>query len=209
MIYIRTNGGEVQATVNLTITDVIHKDDFSDPSTGWVVASSDAGEAKYEDGRYHLLTRRPDDIIVGKNPAIGQLGDFLLEVDVRSLSTARDASYGVTFRQKDIDRSDNFYYFQVSSRSGRYRIERLSNGVWTTLRDWTDSNQIKNAPAVNRLKVVCEGAQIELYVNGASLATIADDSFREGFVGLAAGPGLEAGSTVDVVFDNIAIYFPD
>ncbi len=208
-IDIETNGGSLQIAVNLTITNVIYEDDFSDSSSGWTVGSSDTGEARYGNGGYRLLTKRTSSIIAGTNPAIGQLSDFVLEVDAKSLSSARDSSYGVILKQQDTSRFDNLYYFHISSSSGQYKVERLSNGKWSTLTEWTDSTHISKAPSVNQLKVICRGKQIELYVNDISLATITDDSFPNGFIGLAAASGFEAESKADVVFDNITIYIPD
>jgi len=208
-IDIKTSGGNQQITVNLNTTNVIYEDDFSNSSTGWTVGSSDIGEAKYENGGYHLSTKKAGRLIAGSNRAIGQVGNFVLEVDTRSLISSRDVSYGIIFRQRNIEHFDNFYYFRISSSNGQYKLEKQLNGVSSTLKEWTDSTTINKDPSTNRLKIVCKGTQIELYANGASLAIIADASFLEGFIGLAVESKPEAESTADVIFDNIAIYSPD
>ncbi len=209
LIDITTNGGDVQITVNVTTTTIIHEDDFSNPASGWTASSSATGEAKYENGGYHLITKGAGHIIAGTNPAIKQLTDFILEVDAKSFSSAQDASYGIIFRQQDVRNFDNFYYFQIYSNTGQYKFEKQIQGVWSSLKELTTSNTINQASSTNRLKIVCVGDKIELYVNDINLSTINDSSLPSGFIGLAVASGAEQESSADVVFDNIKIYFPD
>ena len=208
-IEIKTSGGNQQITVNLTTTNMIYEDDFSNPSTGWTASSSDVGEAKYENGGYHLSTKKAGRLIAGSNRAIGQVGNFVLEIDTRSLISSSDVSYGIIFRQRNIEHFDDFYYFRISSSNGQYKLEKQLDGKSSTLKEWTDSAAINNDPSTNRLKIVCKDTQIELYANGTNLAIINDASFSKGFIGLAVESKPQAESTADVIFDNITIYSPD
>ena len=65
------------------------------------MSSGSIGIAKYENGGYHLLTQKADQLIAGTNPAIGPLTDFTLDVEVRSLTSSPGTSHGVIFRQSD------------------------------------------------------------------------------------------------------------
>jgi hypothetical protein len=66
------------------------------------------------------------------------------------------------------------------------------------------SPHIKTGGATNRLKVVCQGPQIALYVNGHHLTTLSDDSFVEGKIGLSAA-AIEYPEPVKVAFDNLVV----
>ena len=185
------------------------EDDFGKVSSGWTVSSGSIGTAKYENSGYHLLTQKANQLIAGTNAAIGQLADFAIGVDARSVASSQDTSHGIIFRQSDIDRRDNFYYFSISSNSRQYRLVKKLNGVTSALKDWTDSNSINQAPSINYLTLVCRGTQIELGINNSILATLTDSSFIGGFIWLTAESGSSVDSRADVIFDNMVIKLPD
>ncbi len=208
-INIETNGGSVQIAVNLTIAKVIFEDDFDNSSSGWTVSSGSIGVATYENNGYHLVTQKTNQLIAGTNPAIGQLTDFTLDVDAQSLTLSPDTSYGIIFRQSDINLHDNFYYFSISSSNSQYRLIKQLNGIPIALQDWTDSKNINHAPSINHLTLICKGKQIELRANNSTLAIITDSSFIGGFIWLVAESGPEVDSRADMIFDNMVISFPD
>ena len=209
-VKVTTNCGDAEITVTLqtiakttsTASGIIFEDDFSDPSSGWYEGSWNRGEWSYKNGGYRILAREDEQFgMYGiGNANIGQLDDFVLEVDGKSLSSAKGSAYGVYFRQED---SDNYYYFEISSGDGRYAVGKLSDGDWSILKDWGYSSHIQTHTSTNRLKVVCQGVQISLYINGHHLDTVTDVSFPKGDIGLAVWP------EADVLFDNLKIYAPD
>ena len=208
-INIETNGGDVQVSVILTMTEgtLIFEDDFRDPKSGWYVGSSDTGERSYENGSYRLLVKKAGWMILGHNPDIDQLDDFVLEVDASpSLSSAEDSEYGVVFRRQSPVTFDNLCCFEICSGYGRYRIRKQLNDEWSTLKYWTYSSYIRKGTSTNHLKVVCQGEQIAVYVNGHHLDTVTDSSFSKGYISLAAGSGAKSGG--DVLFDNLKIHVP-
>ena len=208
VVDIETNGGDSQIIVNLTTTNIIYEDDFNNPSSGWTVSSNDIGEANYVNGGYRLSIKQPGHIIAGVNPSIGQLSDFIIECDMQSMNSSEDMSYGIILRQKDINRFDNFYYFQILGNKGEYIIEKQSAGTWSTLAEANAAEFIKTDGTVNHVKIICIGPQFSFYVNGSKLADVEDDSFLNGFIALSAMSGIESNSPVDAIFDNIKIYSP-
>ena len=131
----------------------------------------------------------------------GRFTDFALEVDARQVSESSGSGYGVIFR---LENGDNFYSFELTG-DGYYNLNKYLNGEWITLRALTRSDFINEGNGTNHLKVVCEGSQIQVYVNGHHLATVIDDSFVEGYVGVIA----EAfGLDTHVAFDNIVVSEP-
>jgi hypothetical protein len=171
------------------------EDDFSNPLSGWQRFISDEYEANYVDGEYHLWQKSSGARWVWN---FGQLTDFVLEIDARSVNGTNDSSYGVIFRLSD---NNHLYRFMVSG-SGSYRIEKYIDGVWFFLQDTTNSAFIKQGNSTNHLKVICKGDQIEVYANGNYLATVFDDSLHTGYVGMS----IDTLATVDAYFDNIKVY---
>ncbi len=208
VVDIETNGGSAQITVSLSTTTIIFQDDFNNPASGWTVSSNDIGEANYDNGQYRLTVKQPGNMIAGMNPAIDKTGDFILDIDVKPVISSPDSSYGIIIRQKDINRFDNFYYFQIYGDKGAYKVEKQLAGKWSTLVEANAPGNIKTDGSVNHITVKCIGSKMELYVNGEILATLDDNEFLSGFVALAAMSGTALDSQVDVIFDNIIIHFP-
>jgi len=212
-VIIETNGGEKQIPVYLTVaSSVIFEDDFSDPWSGWAVGSVTNGKAEYLDGEYRLLQKSGGYYRCGDNIEIGQFDDFALEVDAQWHGTLSSSNYyGIVFRKQD---NDDRYAFYVSSEDGYYALEKVVKGTGSVLKDWTiASTYIKKGAAVNRLKVVCAGPQISLYVNNSLLTTVYDSSFSKGYIGLMVGKGESTSSWItvpdaDALFDNLKISAP-
>ena len=218
-INVETNGGSEKINVTRTMTNpplpslpsnVIFDDDFSDPNSGWYVGSDEEGERRYEDGGYRLVVTKAQRIKGGGNLRIGELGDFSLEVDAKSIVADRYSYYGVLFRM----RGDEFYMFAIRSGDGSYQMDaqtyviwKYEDAKWHALKNWTRSNYIEKGTSTNRLKVTCSGAQITVYVNGHKLATVTDDSLGRGVVALACVSAPFGKS--DVLFDNLKIYAHD
>ena len=196
-------------TTTTTTSGLPFEDDFSDPNSGWGVGSDDNGEGRYEDGGYRMMVTKADWSKYTANPHIGELGDFSLEVDAKSIVADRYSYYAVMFRQ----RGDEFYMLAIRSGDGSYQPDAQTYGIakydgadWHTLKDWTRSNYIEKGTSTNRLKVTCSGAQITVYVNGHKVATVTDDSLGRGVVALASSSG--SFGKADVLFDNLTIYAP-
>jgi hypothetical protein len=209
-ITIKSNGGEKKIPVYLSITSVIFEDDFSNPNSGWLVASEADAKAEYLNGRYRLLNKKDGYSWGVRNLEIGQLDDFVFEVDAQWYGTSSSYNYyGIVFRVQD---NDNYYVFYVSSGDGTYAIDKKVKGTVSELKGWTKSTYTKKGTAVNRLKVVCQGSQISVYVNDSLLTTISDSSLSRGYIGLMVGKGASTYSLTvpdaDAVFDNLKISAP-
>ena len=62
------------------------------------------------------------------------------------------------------------------------------------------SDYINKGNESNHLKLVCDGSQIEAYVNGHHLVTVEDTTFASGFIGMTA---YSHEPKTHVAFDNI------
>lgn len=191
-----------------TTAVILFEDDFSNSQSGWFVGSDSLGEGNYIDGEYYLSVSKSNYDIVGRtNNRIGALSDFALEIDATLTSGHDDTWYGIGFRQQD---EKNSYDFLIkggqSTRKASYTILKQSNGVWSFLKGWTDSNHINKAKVTNHLKLICKGSTIEVYANGHKLANVNDSSLAQGAIVLEAAR--DDGEIAEIRFDNLRIYVP-
>ena len=149
----------------------------------------------------------------GFNTDIGQLDDFVLQVDAKSMASVKDSACAIIYRAQD---TDNYYFFLVSAGYKSYQVGKFVGDVESTLIKWTESSFINTDTANNRIKIVCQGSQMQFYINEQYLNTATDFSFSKGYVGLGATGGSESGSypwlqpstKANVVFDFLNIYAP-
>jgi hypothetical protein len=94
------------------------------------------------------------------------------------------------------------YLFLLQS-SGRFAIMRARGRSVTPLVDWTNSGAINTGPAENRIRAVCLGDYLALYVNGTFLGDATDDTYTQGQVGLVGATGDRLGLVVE--FDNLSV----
>jgi tetratricopeptide (TPR) repeat protein len=177
------------------------QDDFSTPEGGWIEASDLQSVKKYENGQYHILVNASELFIW--NTAGQDLADFMIEVEATQASGPNDNGYGLLFRFQD---DQHFYRFDISG-DGFYLLSRRLENQWITLTDWTASPFIHKGQATNRLKVICQGSQISLYVNDRHLTDFSDVSYSHGDIGLFAGTLSQGG--VHISFDNLKVWAPE
>jgi hypothetical protein len=188
-------------------------DDFSNPASGWPTTPQlDPGgrviaTRGYVGGTYQVLFSQDASLFQLYGfyvPAQHSLlvGDFQVGADVWPASANSDGTIGVYF---DNSSTTGFYDFEVGL--GGYYLARYSYPAqaWTTVIPFTPSGTVLGGNQVNRVEVVRQGASISLYANDALLAQVADSTFPDGFVGLAASN--DVGSVgFDARFDNFALY---
>lgn len=183
---------------SVLVTSCPYADDFSNPASGWPVRDV-MGEyrTEYLNGEYRILVRRTN-WWTGGTPGY-RCADCSIEVEGRFAST-NYGGYGILFGLTDIG---DAYFFQVSGTQ-YYNLSKLQSNRWQELVPWTRASVIKAGQAVNRLRVVRNGAQIALYANGQLLTTVSDASLRGNLrVGLAASSYEQA--NVDARFDNFRV----
>jgi hypothetical protein len=90
------------------------------------------------------------------------------------------------------------------SQDGAYRLRKQVGGEWSTIVGWTRSPHINTGADTNRLKVICTGSDIAMYVNDQFLSTVTDDSFDAGTLGVFVGTFSEP--NVKAAFDNLTVW---
>ena len=196
--------GELFGTKLRVVVDVVlFRDDFSDRDSGWPREADERRALVCEGGKYIILANEPGTLFRALAP-IEMLEDFVLEVDVELLGEPRPAAFGVVFRHQDVY---NTYAFLIRN-NGQYALWKRVNDEAGPIGgpEWTSSPHIRRT-GLNRLRVVCEGPHIALFVNDQHLRTVVDESFLAGRVGLCASLG-EEGEPIEVAFDNVVVRLP-
>ncbi|MCD6401507.1 MAG: hypothetical protein J7L73_06200 [Anaerolineales bacterium] len=182
--------------------DVLFKDDFSDPSSGWNQINTNDGVSDYTDGTYRILIRT-DNTNVYANPGLN-FKNLSIEVNAMKISGSDDNVFGVLCRYNDID---NFYFFTISS-DGYYGIGKYVKGEQALIGmdSLLLSDAIKRGSQINNIHAYCIDDHLILYVNDQKVANVVDNTFQEGDVGLIAGTFDNPG--VDILFDNFIVRKP-
>ena len=111
---------------------------------------------------------------------------------------------GVSNAVKDNTSNNGDGYLFMVQGNGRFAILRSQGRKITPLVNWTSSSVINSGAAQNRIRAVCMGTYLAMYVNGQFVADTSDDLYSKGQVALV---GASAGRTgMTVTFDNLSVY---
>ena len=200
--YVDGGGGSTPAGGSPEPDDVLFRDDFSNPQSGWEVGSYDTGSVGYKDGAYSVVS--DGDLARMWGTANRWFDDIAIDVDVTQVSAPSNNNngYGIICR----DQGDGDGYHLLISGDGLSSIHRASGDDVEALVDWTDTPEIRQGDATNHLRAVCDGASISLYVNGTLAATAQDSTYSEGDVSLAMTSFEPEPS--EALFDNLVVRKP-
>ena len=177
------------------------QDDFANPGSGWSQQNTETGFSEYRNGQYVIQVNQPN-YDLWTNYDNQQFGDVIINVDVSVLQSANGTGgYGVLCRYVD---NENYYKLELDE-DGYFIIYKYVGGEYFALYDWDSRSSLVGATATH-LTASCIGNQLTLAVNDAVIASVNDDSFSQGYIGLAAGvfddPGVQIG------FDNLTVHAP-
>ncbi len=182
---------------------VLFQDDFSDPSSGWEVGNYNQGSVGYRDGAYFVTSAGEKKRMWGV--ANRSFDNLIIEVEARQVSApaSNDNAYGVSCRVQ----ADDDAYNLVISGDGFYAIQKIEDGSFQMLVDWTRSDVINQGNATNHLRAVCDGSRLALYCNGQLLAETTDSTYASGDIALMVTT-YESEPT-EVLFDNLVVRTPE
>jgi len=175
----------------------IFRDRFADSGSGWGSESTESFDRGYEDGEYFIEVYEPD-WFVWAYPG-RKFSDVAVEVEASPDPDSPDGHFGILCRYR---RPDNFYYFAVT-QDGSYAIMRFEDGEVDILTGdgFLPSPAVRPDGETYLLRAICVGKELILYVDGQEVATVTDNVFRQGDVGLGVGSGPEG--DVRVQFDDL------
>jgi hypothetical protein len=110
--------------------------------------------------------------------------DFTFEVIARPLAGPESGfyGYGLVYRAQD---PTHYYAFAVGG-DGYYAILRRDGSEQAPLVTWQQFPHIQRGRGENRLRVTCAGASCDFTINDEHAATVEDDTWLTGGVGLWA-----------------------
>lgn len=183
--------------------DLLLEDDFSGNINGWGMMERAGGDIEIAYGGMLFSVYLPDFMFWSVTG--GDFQDTRVEVDAVLVEGPTNDNFGVICRYQD---EENFYGFLLS-HDGYYGIFKYMGGNVITASSegkLAFSEEIRQGGVVNHIEAVCEGDTLSLIVNDSVLASVEDDSFASGKVGLIAGAYADPG--VIVLFDNFKVYQP-
>lgn len=186
--------------------NILFKDDFSDPNSGWDQADWDSGISDYSNGAYRMLVKIPS-YDIWANPGKFFDGDVRVEADATKVGGEDDNDYGLICRYSGEPSTPNYYFFVISS-DGYSVIGKVTDGEteYLSSEKMNPSTAIQLGAATNKLRADCIGNNLTFYVNGIQVASTSDVSFANGDVGFMAGT-FDVAST-EIEFDNLVVSKP-
>lgn len=112
------------------------------------------------------------------------VNDFSLEVTALPVAPSGSAlsDYGLIYRAQDLSR----YYAFLVGADGYYTVVRIDGRTATPLVPWQQFPHIRRGGQLNRLLVTCAGSVCDFRVNDEYAATVEDDEWLSGEVGIFA-----------------------
>jgi len=177
-----------------------YSDNFRRESDAWYTGEDEDAAHFFESGTYHIRVDSKS-LLSWSLGDVTDLADFYLEVDAFYVAGPQNNESGVIFRHLD---DDNFYLFGVGN-DGLFSLRKKVDGEWQDLQEWLESDAILGEErSVNTLGILAQGEQIHLLINDEVVASLTDDQFSSGNMGLAAGAFDEGG--VEIAFDDLRIW---
>jgi hypothetical protein len=177
--------------------EYLYYEDFEDEGSGWNVSETTSALREYYDGGYRIQIYDPEIFGWSLIPDGDSYTDIRIEVEATVLGGDEDGDFGVMCRYQD---KNNFYAMEVTS-SGYALIYKFEYGDYYPLSSdkWAEVDGV-NPDDMNKIVGICNGEDLELYVNDELVASASDSSFSDGEVAIVAG------SLADVLFDNLFVF---
>lgn len=179
-------------------TTLVYQDDFSDCSKMW---HGENERLNYNCGLGAYYMTRHVANSMGRSLITGSFDNATFTVDGFYTALSTPSEHGLLFRLSD----DGNNGYGAGVYDGQYTIFRFDNGEIRELVPYTPNPNIKKGSTdanQNNIQVAAYGDQIALYVNGAHVTTITDNTYASGTAGLYV---YGTQTPLDAVFDNLAI----
>ncbi len=193
-------GCTARPTEQFILNEALLRENF-DEGYAWRgrIAEGYGIDFRIEDGTYRAYSEQAG-FVSGLN--VERHTDVVIEVETTQLSDYRNNAYGVLCRASSNNDGDG-YYFLISG-DGYYSIRRGATERVDGLIDWTQTDVVNQDRGINRIRAVCVGDYLALYVNGQFIAETRDSRYTDGFAGLTAA--VADGGAADIAFDDLTIW---
>ena len=184
--------------VEIELDDVLLIETWGDAGE-WDEVDGEDFTIEVDDEQY-LFDENSQNLVWGVNRT--EHDDVVMHVEIERLSDGEASLFGMMCRV-DPDDLNNGYSFIFSS-DGQYSIGYWDGEYNSLVSDvFEDSNDIENDDSYE-MTVVCVGEYLALYVDGVLIDEVEDDTYDEGYAGMAAVSRDDDG--LEVTFDNLVIW---
>ena len=194
----RLSGGEASLMYQKLELKV---DERFDSADDWLTYESDAGLLMaVERGAYRIRLNQRQ---YSWTQLPSRYDDSVVEAEV-ALFDDENAGYAGLACRLDPGNSGRGYYFLMSG-DGHFSLRWGNGRSLDVIIAVQFSGAIKQGNAVNRMRAVCIGDYLALWVNGEFIAEARDHRADSGTVGLAAVLNRD-GATMEAAFDDLKIW---
>lgn len=180
---VKYSGGSTTNTNTSTTSKTILFEGFNNNNNNWPVTNTSDVSLAVQGGDYIFDHKKSSG---GKTATISKYintsRDFYITAQIKKVSGVQGNGFGIVFGRKDADNQNQFFI----SANGSYIINKFDNGQRTYIKNWTDSEHIKQGNgAYNYLKVQKKGSKVEFYINSKLVYTSYSTKFygnRVGFI---------------------------
>lgn len=178
----------------------LYRDNFSNGDSGWCVDSDSTSALDYSGGKYQF-TVNDAEWYVWCNPS-ENFDDIHLEVTAENTSATEDTVFGLMchFQESNSD----FYYVGITT-AGDYTIRLYEDGEDVVLAEGV-TDEVDADAASYRIGMDCANGDITLYVDGAEIDSVSDDTYASGDIGLFAWTGDE--TPAEILYDDLVVTAP-
>lgn len=183
-------------TREVIIGDLLLRDNF-DTAGRWDVADVPAARLMVENGAFRFDAEAGRYIF---SVDYRSQTDVIIEVEALHLSGETTSGFGVMCRA---DADGDGYSFMIGA-DGSGSIRRTQGRKVTPLVAWTRTGGVTTTGS-NRIRAICDGDYLALYVNDFFVGEVYDRLYSSGFTGLVVAD-TRAGQRVVVEFDALRVY---
>jgi hypothetical protein len=182
-----------------TSGDILLIDTFDDPVKGKLQSSANSTDYRigYERGEYFLNQTTTNATSRGLHAFVGAYPDAVMTVKARIIGESDWRYIAVGCRTPNTYSSTTSGYLFQLNALGTVRLSRLDDGIPTTLVSDTSWPTIHPITEWNLLEINCVGNGITARINGATVASARDDTYKDGYMYIMAG-----------VFSNVIVTGP-
>ena len=200
-----TNSEPVQ-TATLPVIDtgeILLEDDFTGDSNWGTLTDTDSS-VEYENNSLNMSIFR-ENWVIWSTPNDANYRNVHMEVTVHTNDTDPTTAFGFICAQQPKDWS---FYYLAATPGGQYAIIKATDGesdvFLTGDGQWVVSNLITPNSSSYRVGADCGNGRLTLYVDGKQIASVTDNTYGTGRVGLFTWSGAKA-PAADVNFDDFLL----
>src|SRR5262249_42846005 len=154
----------------------------------WKEGPSPLGDCSFIGESFRLRAVQSGTVSCGPDPSFR---DFAFEVQI---AIVQGDGGGVIFRSDE--HTTNAYFFS-GEVDGSYQFGLYTNGIAETLAQGAIDGFHSGLHQANLLAVVAQNQTLALYVNHTQVASITDDTYPQGYLGVAAS---DVSAPTNVIF---------